>query len=83
VIALGQECGGAYNFTQKAVFHWVLVRPFVWPEPKVAVGSEKIEESPFAPILEFLSKPANLILISWGLIAVILVLILVTRIKRR
>ena len=83
VIALGQECGGAYNFTQKAVFHWVLARPFIWPEPKVAVGSEKIEESPFAPILEFLSKPANLILISWGLIAVILVLILATRIKRR
>jgi len=83
VIALGQECGGAYNFTQKAVFHWVLVRPFVWPEPKVVVGAEKIEESPFASILEFLSKPANLILISWGLIAVILVLILVTRIKRR
>jgi len=83
VIALGQECGGAYNFTQKAVFHWVLVRPFVWPEPKVAVGVEKVEESPFAPILEFLSKPANLILISWGAIAAVLALILVTRVRRR
>ena len=83
VIALGQECGGAYNFTQKALFHWVLARPFVWPEPKVAVGAERIEESPFAPILEFLSKPANLILISWGAIAAVLALVLVTRMRRR
>lgn len=83
VIALGQECGGAYNFTQKAVFHWVLVRPFVWPEPKVAVGVERVEERPFAPLLEFLGKPANLILIGWGLLAVILALILVTKARRR
>lgn len=83
VIALGQECGGAYNFTQKAVFHWVLVRPFVWPEPRVAVGAERIEESPLAPILEFLGKPTNLVLISWGLLALILALVLLLRIRKR
>ncbi len=83
VIALGQECGGAYNFTQKALFHWVLARPFVWPEPRVAVGVERIVESPLAPILEFLSKPANLILISWGAIAAALALIMLLRARRR
>ena len=76
-IALGQECGGAYNFTQKALFRWVLVRPFVWPEPKIAVGAEKVEENPYAFIIEFLTRPSTLILISWGVIMVILVLVLV------
>jgi len=76
VIALGQECGGAYNFTQKALFHWVLVRPFVWPEPKVAVGAERVEENPYAAIIEFLTRPSTLILLSWGVIMVLLVLIL-------
>ena len=76
VIALGQECGGAYNFTQKALFHWVLVRPFVWPEPKVAVGAERVEENPYAAIIEFLTRPSTLILLSWGVIVVLLVLIL-------
>jgi hypothetical protein len=76
VIALGQECGGAYNFTQKAFFHWVLVRPFAWPEPKVAVGAERVEENPYAAIIEFLTRPSTLILLSWGVIVVLLVLIL-------
>jgi len=83
VIALGQECGGAYNFTQKAVFHWVLVRPFVWPEPKIAVGAERVEESPLAPILEFLSKPTNLILITWGALAAILVTLIFAKVRKR
>jgi hypothetical protein len=76
VIALGQENGGIINVTQKALFRWVLVRPFVWPEPKVAVGAERVEENPYAAIIEFLTRPSTLILLSWGVIVVLLVLIL-------
>lgn len=83
VIALGQECGGAYNFTQKGVFHWILVRPFAWPEPKIAVGAERVEESPLEPLLEFLSKPTNLILISWGAAAMVLALAILLKLRRR
>jgi hypothetical protein len=76
VIALGQENGGIINVTQKALFRWVLARPFVWPEPKVAVGAERVEENPYAAIIEFLTRPSTLILLSWGVIVVLLVLIL-------
>lgn len=83
VIALVQECGGAYNFTQKALFHWVLVRPFVWPEPKVAVGAEEVKESPLEPLIEFLSKPTNLVLTLWGAAVIVLTLVLIAKSRRR
>ena len=79
VIALGQLCGGAYNFTQKALFHWVLVRPFVWPEPKVAVGAERIEETLLTFLMEFLSNPRNQFLVVWGSVTAAVVLALVIK----
>ncbi|MCX8180032.1 MAG: DUF2341 domain-containing protein [Thermofilaceae archaeon] len=83
VIALGQGCGGSYNFTQKAVFHWVLVRQFAWPQPRIAVGAERVEESPLSSITEFLSKPTNLILASWSVIVVVLVIVVISKVKRK
>ena len=55
----------------------------MWPEPKVVVGAEKIEERPFAPILEILSKPMNLRLISWSAVVAALAVILATRVRKR
>ncbi|MCC6050905.1 MAG: DUF2341 domain-containing protein [Thermofilum sp.] len=79
VLVLGQLCGGAFGFTQKAVFHWVLVRPFVWPEPKVAVGLERIEETPLTLLMEFLSNPRNQFLVAWGSVTAAVVLALVIK----
>lgn len=82
VIGLGQECGGAYGFTQRAVFHWVAVRPYVHPEPRVEVGVERIVESPLEPILEFLSKPANQMLVAWSVAILAISLIFVAKMLR-
>ncbi|RLE96512.1 MAG: hypothetical protein DRJ57_05430 [Thermoprotei archaeon] len=82
VIGLGQECGGAYGFTQEALFHWIAVRPYVYPEPRVEVGVEKIVESPLEPILEFLSKPANQMLVAWGLVLLVFSLVFAAKILK-
>lgn len=82
VIGLGQECGGAYNFTQRALFHWVAVGPYVSPEPKVQVGVERVMESPLEPLLQFLSKPANQMLLAWGLALLVISLLFVTKVLK-
>ena len=83
VIEVEQLNGGAYNFTQKAIVKWILVRPYVHPEPRVEVGVERVYESPLEPILRILSKPQNQILLIWSAMLIVGVVIFVTKVLRR